>query len=182
LKQYLYSPKHNKNFFFKKTKFSYSLISLFPPKHTSNLSLLNFSNSNFSKNKILIKQSYILATWLNYFVKNLNQLTSKKEVDTLSKPAIFVLPLRKKKFTLIKAPMAHKTFSQEQFQFSFYKLTLSFTFPSKIFLFEKPNINQALFLILNLRSTSFYFGTSLFFLKNVKFSLVSSDKTFFKLY
>ena len=166
---------------FKKTKFTYSLISLFPPKHTSNLSLLNFNNSNFSKNKILVKQSYILATWLKYFVKNLGRSTSEKELAISSKPAIFVLPLRRKKFTLIKAPMAHKTFSQEQFQFSFYKLTLSFTFPNQIFFFEKPNINQTLFILLHLRSTSFYFGTSLFFLKNIKFSLVSFDKTFFKL-
>ena len=48
--------------------------------------------------------------------------TSKKD----KQPSFFIHPQRRTRQTFIKAPMAHKTFSQEQFQSKFYTLSISF--------------------------------------------------------
>jgi hypothetical protein len=73
--------------------------------------------------------------------------------------------------------MAHKTFSQEQFQFQFYNLVISFSIPYPQN-FQVLNINQTLFLILSLQNNIPFVETNLFLLKRFQLSLPSTDKLF----
>ena len=103
--------------------------------------LVGFSkyNNSFSlgsrrfHNKILINQSYIILSWLGYISSS---QASRKEVSRVAEyssnykklraPSFFVHPKRNYKITTIKSPMAHKTFSQEQFIVRYYSMSLSF--------------------------------------------------------
>ncbi len=73
--------------------------------------------------------------------------------------------------------MAHKTFSQEQFQFQFYNLVISFTIPYPQN-FKPLNINQTLFLILSLQANIPFVETNFFLLKRFQLSFPSSDQLF----
>ena len=113
--------------------------------------LSNFYNHNntFSSgkarvhNKILIKQSYLILAWIDYISKNQNLPTSNHSLsygnnstisskkpylskNKISVPSLFIHPTKDYKTTVIKSPMAHKTFSQEQFMIRYYTLSLSF--------------------------------------------------------
>ena len=92
----------------KRIKYSIRFTTLIPIntiKFTT-LNLINVKYSNiykkFKKIKLFIKESYLLLAWIFY-----NKKGEKK---------YFVGPKRVKKFTQTKSPMAHKTFSQEQFK------------------------------------------------------------------
>jgi hypothetical protein len=107
--------------------------SLFAPAAFKDLCLFfrNTSKYNsFLKNKsdkrILVKQSYILLMWLNY-IATISGMTSKSSIKKKKTcPSFFVYPFRNYKTTIIKAPMAHKTHSQEQFMIRFYKFSITF--------------------------------------------------------
>ena len=69
----------------------------------SNIKYKNIFQKNIKykkKRNIIVKQSYLLLTWLLY-----NNKSNKN---------YFIAPNKTKKYTIIKSPMAHKTFSQEQ--------------------------------------------------------------------
>jgi hypothetical protein len=124
-------------------------------------------------NKILIKQSYLLLTWLMY-IKTSNSSTS-------STPAFFIQPKQQTKFTHLKAPMAHKTFSQEQFILKHYIITVSFeTLISENFRID--TINDSILLILSIRNSIPFFNTNLLFLQRINFSFSSGDNLYFKLF
>ena len=76
--------------------------------------------------------------------------------------------------------MAHKTFSQEQFQFKFFNLVISFYIPFK---YSKGllNINQVLHLILSLKTTIPFVETNFFMLKRFRVTLPLKDSIFLKL-
>ena len=91
---------------------------------TSLINPLNFKNINYlllnttKPNKIYFKQSYILITWFyltssNIFKKNFNMVS---------------LPLKKKKITLLKSPMAQKNWSKEQFVYKYFNFFLKIKF------------------------------------------------------
>jgi len=163
-------------------KYSYTFTSLISPFSNKNSTLLN--GRSLASKKISVKQSYILVTWISYFLNNQRLDISDLGNDSLpaSKPhkvlALFVKPTRMYKSTILKAPMAHKTFSQEQLMFKVYKLSISFSFPNR-FYSEIPNLNQTLFIFLGLRGSPWYFGTNLFFLQRIKLCLFSTDNSFF---
>jgi hypothetical protein len=143
-------------------QYGFYFISILSPAKINNIKVLLQSNLNFNKNKkILIKQSYILLTWIYYILKYNN-----KNIKT---PVIFIKPLKKIKFTLIKSPMAHKTFSQEQFLFKFYRLIVFF----KINNIFHVNYNQSLLLLLVLKKTINIFESNFFFLQkfNIKLNI-----------
>ena len=175
-----------KHLFFKKNtntkvKYSSSLIkytfhftSLITPHKINNVRLLNSSiNSNISKKhkKIFTKQSYLLMTWLWYIQKN---SLSK------SKPSFAFKPTKVHKTTIIKSPMAHKTFSQEQLQFQFFNLVISFTSRLPIGV-DNLTINQLLYVILQLKSSIPFVETNFFLLKKFQIKLPVSDSNFLKL-
>lgn len=55
---------------------------------------------------------------------------------------IFIKPIKKKIFTSVKAPMAHKTNSKEQYKFSFYSFTIKFNTLEKKNNFDKDNLDN----------------------------------------
>ena len=172
---------NKKNFLLKKKKklhknfkIKFLFISLIPPFLINNLRF-NY-NYNLKNKKILLKQSYIMLTWFYYISfteQNINNINNKIK--------IFVLPFKSEKFTLTKAPIAHKNWSKEQYQFGFYKFLINF----KCFFKKENKINSlnktVLFLILTKQNFPF-FETNILFLKNIKIFLNFKDKYFFNYY
>lgn len=154
----------------KNIKFNFSFTSLIPPFVLNNV---RFSfNSSLQEKKIMIKQSYVLLTWFYYLSFIQQKLDNKNRIN------FFVLPLNKKKFTLTKAPMAHKNWSKEQYKFQYYKFKINFNAQLK----DDSSINSlnlAILFIFLTKKNFPQFETNLFFLKNVNFFFNISDKNFY---
>ena len=71
--------------------------------------MYNTKYKKFNKKKLIIKQSYLLLTWLAYN----NKFVERK---------CFIMPKKTSRMTFTKSPMAHKTFSQEQVKWEEYKI------------------------------------------------------------
>jgi len=144
----------------------------------NSLKFVHLSNinryKNFKKIKLFLKQSYLLLTWLMY-VKG-----SYSSTEIVHVPSFFVQPISQSKLTNLKTPMAHKTFSQEQFLFKKYILTISFTHLNSS-VNSIQSINTSLFMALLLRAETPFFNTNLLFLKRFTVRLNSSDRKFFTL-
>jgi ribosomal protein S10 len=112
--------------------YTIKFYTLYLPSSMKDIRLYSRSRIRKDENKILIKQSYLILIWLKYITStNLSKDYDKSSSDIMfdnSKkvPSFFVYPCRLYKFTTIKSPMAHKTFSQEQFFCKNYKLSISF--------------------------------------------------------
>lgn len=149
--------------------FKINFISLITPFIFTNIRL---SYINTNTKKVFLKQSYILLTWFYYL--NFINITSKNKNNI----KIFVLPLYRKKFTLTKAPMAHKNWSKEQYKIEYYKFIISF----KMNFHEENNINslnKALLFVMLIKKNFPQFETNIFFLKFVNFFFIFTDKFFF---
>lgn len=145
------------------------------PRLINNLKLdFNFS---FNEKKKLIKQSYILLTWFYYLSFSTpikNNLTKQSSIQ------IFILPLKKTKFTLTKAPMAHKTFSKEQYLFQCYRFIFTFIIVPHELNFTK--LDYVIYLLLITKKTFPQFETNLLFLRFFVISVFYSDQKFFNFY
>ena len=116
-----------------------------------------------SSNKLLVKQSYMFLTWI-FYLKN-------KDLNIKIKtPSFFIHPKKQTKMTLIKAPMAHKTFSQEQYLFRFYYISLSFTLTNETD--NLSSINGSLVFYFKQKKLFYFFGTNLFFFKKITHRLI----------
>ena len=96
-----------------------------------------------------------------YYLKSSTRLKT-------SKPVSFVtLPVKRKQYTLQKAPMAHKTNSKEhyKFKFFFYKIIFHTTIKSKI---QPSSLNAGLFFILLIKPFFPFFGTNQLLLASYK--------------
>lgn len=142
------------------------------------ISPYNFVNTRlffqkFEKNdkKIYVKQSYLLLTWFYY----LTFLKTKKNLKSLN---FSVLPIRRKKYTILKAPMAHKNWSKEQIKFQFYNFKISF---SSNFTDDKKiqTVNGALLFVLLSKKNFPLLETNLLFLKNYYFIFNMKDSFYF---
>jgi len=159
-----------------KIRYTLKFASIVTPATLKNIRLLqstSYDKTN-SHNKILVKQSYLLLTWLIY-VKG-----AYSSSETVRVPSFFVQPVRQSKLTNLKTPIAHKTFSQEQFLFKKYTLTISFSHTHS-FVNNIQNINTSIFMILLLRAETPFFNTNLLFLKRFNVQLSTCDSTFFSL-
>lgn len=146
-------------------------MSLIAPCTVANFRFI-FETLTFGGKKLLLKQSYLLLTWF-YYLTFLRKDTKKKK-----KLQFFVLPVRKKIYTLNQAPIAHKNRSKEQYCFQFFLLRISFS----AFLSGEnvlKSSNQALLFVLLSQKNSPTLETNLFFLKNFRFLFFFSDKFFF---
>lgn len=155
----------------KKVHHGFYFTSIISPYIINNTRLLNLNYDKYSDKKVLIKQSYILLTWF-YYLTVLNPTTAKKKLK------IAVLPKKTKKFTLTKAPIAHKNWSKEQYDFSYFKFKVSFR---SLFKSDSciQSLNQiALFILLTKNSINL-FETNLFFLKYFQSILFFKDTSFF---
>jgi len=170
----------------KQVKYSLNFISLISPFSLKS-NRLNKPISNSGIKKLVVKQSYMLVSWLSYLTKIIDNSSSselqkddfKKKNSNLSRPGFFVQPVRVYKTTMTKSPMAHKTFSQEQYLLKFYKLSISFSFP-KVSNIKPFNLNQSLYTLLSFRFNNFSTNTNLFFLKRSQLSINSGDLKFFQ--
>ena len=132
-------------------------------------------NSLIKEKKVMLKQSYIILTWF-YYISFINQKKNNK-----NKIKFFILPVQNEKFTLTKAPMAHKNWSKEQYKFNFYKFVVSF----KCKLKEDNNIsslNESILFILLTKKNFPFFETNIFFLKNINFLFKFKDRSYFNYY
>lgn len=165
-------------------KYSIRFASIIAPSSVPSFSLLNhlYTPINYSKNinnKLHIKQSYLLMTWMSYVKDNYSELHDLNFKNSNKKPSIFVFPKTTKKFTNTKAPMAHKTFSQEQFKFSFYFMSASFNVNNMNYISDIPNsVNKSLYVILYLKTNNNISSSNLFLLKRFTFFIESLDTNY----
>lgn len=102
-------------------RYSFRFMSLIPPISNNDFGPASQTPYTPLPNRLFLKRSYLILSWLFYMS------TADYTPDTDLKPRLAVLPARNSKYTLTKAPMAHKTNSKEQFLFRFYKFKFSFT-------------------------------------------------------
>ena len=87
------------------------------------------------------------------------------------------------KLTLVKSPMAHKTFSQEQYKFEFFKLIVPLRSKNPTTK-QISSTTSSLHFALKLRSyytNKSIIGTNLLFLQKHIFRYIFTEKSFFKL-
>ena len=158
--------------------YNFTFISLIAPKLLNNLRINDLrlgSSNNSSKSTILVKQSYLIMTWLYYLT-----FTSKEPNDDKLIKFAF-LPTQRKMYTLTKAPMAHKTNSKEQIAFKFYKFKVSVK-ASFLPEFTLKSIDQGLLSILQAKTLFPVFSTNMLFLKTYSIQTNISSGDFFNYY
>lgn len=143
-------------------------ISLISPNFLTDFS--NFLIRDYTQKKNQIKQSYILFTWFYYLT-----ILEKKKKNEIK---FFVLPIKKKICTQIKAPIAHKNWSKEQFNFQFYALRISFRTSFKNYFLPNSLDAATLFVFLSKRFFP-VFETNVLFLKNYKIIFSMRDTRYF---
>jgi hypothetical protein len=154
-------------------KYVFTYTSLITPYKITNIRLINNSRPFISdKQKLFVKQSYLLMTWLWYI--------QSKFTTRSKRPSFAFKPTKTHKTTLIKAPMAHKTFSQEQFQFKFFNIIISFyiKIPQSLVL---RNSNNLIFLLYKLRNMIPFVETNFFLLKTFRIIFPFNNTRFLKL-
>lgn len=162
---------NNKNERLQNIKYCFLFVSIISPFLINNTRLL-FDNPRQDKKKIAVKQSYVLLTWF-YYLTFLNQNTGGK-----NKLRFAVLPIKRKIFTLTRAPMAHKNWSKEQYKFQFHKFKISFKSNLKTGNSLKSLNAGLLFVILSKRFFP-HFETNLLFLKTACIYLHVRDFVYF---
>lgn len=155
--------------------YNFTFVSLIAPYLLNDLRLSNISNSPSTpgKSTILIKQSYLLFTWFYYLKTSVMKTKTKNKVIKFA-----FLPIRRKSYTLTKAPIAHKTNSKEQFVFKFYKFKASvhtyYTVSNRLI-----SVDQGLEALILTKRTFPFFETNVLLLKTAKVILSLSDSTYF---
>jgi len=156
-----------------KIKYSLTFKSIIPLGTIKNIRLiLQFKPQTNKSKKLLIKQSYMLFTWMFYIENNLSSC------KTNTTPRFFIRPTTQSTFTQIKAPMAHKTFSQEQFTIKSYSLQIAFTSHYDLSENSINTLNKSILAATALRKFVPFLETNLFFLKKMTFNIHSSDKKY----
>jgi hypothetical protein len=141
--------------------------------------LFNRSHSSLQSRRVKvgvsIKKAYTMLTWLYYLTFTLDRQTENKVVK------FSFLPRRRKMYTLTKAPMAHKTFSKEQFKFQLYKCKVSIrTRLGKNYRLQSIDHLKAAFIIT--KSSFPTLETNLLFLKTCRISMEGSAVNFYSYY
>lgn len=102
----------------------------------------------------------------------------------VKKPSFFIYPFRNYKTTIVKAPMAHRSYSQEQFMIRYYMLSI--TFYTKLSIKENElnnfNVNKSFYFANILKRNTPYTGTNMLFLQKycIFFNFIDTD--FFSFY
>lgn len=157
------------------------MATLYIPSSLKNVRLhsriVNKKNDIIGFNKILVKQSYIILVWLHYLSRS-SHITNKEIKDFTNKiPSFFVYPSRRTTFTLIKSPMAHKTFSQEQFFYKSFRLSISFE--SEPLPFSVNKVCVSLYFLNFILNNIPYVSTNMFLIQRYTLIYYSCDISFF---
>ena len=91
-----------------------------------------------------------------------------------------ILPKKQLVLTHLKTPMAHKTFSQEQFLLKYYYFFSTFKFKLAQTLVPS-SINKSIYFLLSLRSSTYLEATNLLEVQKLIFLLKSFDIDYFNL-
>lgn len=175
-------PKYNLNYIKNTCNVSISYVSLINPFILTNYTFENYKRYASLKpnQKIYVKQSYMLLTWF-YYLNFISKKTTKYEKN-FNSLKFLITPKLKRKFTITKAPIAHKTRSKEQILFTFFKFKVLFTL-SNLSHFKEyssyTSIDQTLLSILLTKKTICFNETNLLFLQKKKISLTFIDPIFF---
>lgn len=155
--------------------YNFTFVSLIAPYLLNDLRISNITSSPSTPNKstILLKQSYLLFTWFYYLKTSVMQNKTKNKAIKFS-----FLPIRRKSYTLTKAPMAHKTNSKEQFLFKFYKFKASIK-THFITSYRLTSVDQSLLALLMTKKTFPFFETNVLLLKHSTIYLSMSDSCYF---
>ena len=134
--------------------YEFSFVSLIPPFFSS----LVLTTKPSLKNTINFKKSYLLLSWM-YYLKTSSNLKKTKAVSFIT------LPIKRKQYTLQRAPMAHKTNSKEhyKFKFFFYKIIFSASLKNTTQLLSP---SSGLFFSLLIKPLFPVFGTNLLLLSS----------------
>lgn len=160
--------------------YNFTFISLIAPYLLNNLRLSNITSSPSTpkKSTILLKQSYLIYTWF-YFLKTSTIANTK---NAKNNSIVFsILPIKRKSYTLTKAPMAHKTNSKEQYVFKFYKFKACIT-TNFINNYSLNSVDSGLLALLLTNSVFPVFGTNLLLLKYYSITISLCDSQFFNYY
>lgn len=122
--------------------------------------------------KISLKQTFLLLTWFFLFSQSIPSTSS----TPISGVKLVNLPRRRNIFTTVRAPIAHKTFSKEQFKFELFRITIVVVMSNEPLL----NLNAVFAMIYQLEMASFATETNLLFLRYSLFRWVLSDRCFFQ--
>jgi hypothetical protein len=160
-----------------KIHYTFRFSSIITPGALTSIRLLNRHDSSPHRNKFLVKQSYMILTWVLY-LRNSTLTYDERQNKRLRRPGFFIYPKKQFRFTNTKAPMAHKTFSQEQYMFRFYNLSISFKVNSCESLYS---VNKSLYFALSQRRFHAFYGTNLFFLKRFALLVSAVDRKFLQL-
>lgn len=157
-----------------------SYVSLINPFILSNYSFENYKRFAYLKpnEKIYVKQSYMILTWFYY----LNFISTKQNSKKISSLRFYIAPKIRRKFTITKAPIAHKTRSKEQILFTYFKFNMFHHLQnSSLFknFFFYTSCNQTLFAILLTKNSIALSETNLLFLKKKKVNLTFIDPFYF---
>jgi hypothetical protein len=155
--------------------YNFTFISLIAPYLLNDLRVSNITSSPSTPNKstILLKQSYLLFTWFYYLKTSVMQNKIKNKSIKFS-----FLPIRRKSYTLTKAPMAHKTNSKEQFLFKFYKFKASIK-THFVTSYRLTSVDQSLLALLMTKKSFPFFETNVLLLKHSTIYLSMSDSNYF---
>jgi ribosomal protein S10 len=164
-------PSHKKPY---SVVYNFTFVSLIAPYLLNDLRISNVTSnpSTPGKSTILIKQSYLLFTWFYYLKTSVMRVKTKHKIIKFA-----FLPIRRKSYTLTKAPMAHKTNSKEQFVFKFYKFKAAvhtdYTISHRL-----TSVDQALTAVLMTKQTFPFFETNVLLLKHSTVFLSMSDPVY----
>jgi hypothetical protein len=184
-----------------KVQHTLKFATLYTPSTIKDISLFYRRNLEYNSRlvnkpnkKILIKQSYILMMWLGYIVNKGSKVDANKQRDIndessvsgrdknkIKTPSFFVYPFRNYKTTIVKAPMAHRSYSQEQFMIRFYTLSITFYTELSIQNNELRNfsVNKSFYFANVLKKSTPYTGTNMLFLQKYCVFFNSRDSNFF---
>ena len=159
-------------------RYSLKFTSLLPPARVGDMRLFLYGDAplKHKSQKLMVKQSYMLMAWAAYTHNNATELEKG-----MHRPSFASLPKRRTRFTILKAPMAHKTFSQEQYQFQRHTVNLSFGSQLNSTSGLTLGVNESLLLGLTMRKVQLTegLGTNLFLLSRVRLTLRAVDAAFF---
>jgi hypothetical protein len=166
-----------------RTTFEYKIlfVSAIPPHYTSSLNVFasnSWQDDSKLPSKYFIKSSYLILAWF-YQLQLIT--TDKKSLQNVNNKKIIkfsILPSKRTHYTLIKAPMAHKKNSKEQFEFKFYFITASFkgqTEANKLV----TSCDAAASLLLLIKKAFPVFSTNVLFLKTSRVWFTYHDCKFF---
>jgi len=107
---------------------------------------------------------------------------SKNNDKNKELPAFFIHPYSQSKYTHLKAPIAHKTFSQEQFIIRNYNISVSFKPMVQNNVNTIKSVNGSIYASNFVRNNIPFIGTNLFFLKKISYSYNSLDSSYYSYY